>query len=297
MSAAPSVAPPPRRFAVGTLWRPVKLVLKALVAVALVAGAVAGARLVREYVRSAPAFAVTELDVVGNERISGAELEMTAGLRLGQNVFTVPPEEVQRRIHAHPWIATAQVRRRLPGSLHIEVREHHAAAVLAVGDELYLVGDDGTVFKSVEPGDPVDLPMISGVDRTRFVRDRPYRTSILIEAVALMHDYRSAGLWRREPISEVSVAGDDAITLFVGEDSMEVRLGQAPFARKLRKLRRVLDRLRRREVRAMYIYLDNVRRPDRVTLKLRELPEVSFEGEAQPSTGQPATGQASTGQG
>ena len=32
---------------------------------------------------------------------------------------------------------------------------------------------------------------------------------ILLEIVAVMHDYRGVGLWRREPIAEVHVEADD----------------------------------------------------------------------------------------
>ena len=55
----------------------------------------------------------------------------------------------------------------------------------------------------------------------------------------------------------------------VGADATHVRLGQRPFRQKLRRLRRVLDRLQKRHDRAAYVYLDNRRRPDRVTVKLR----------------------------
>ena len=42
-----------------------------------------------------------------------------------------------------------------------------------------------------------DLPVITGVDSARFTTDRAYRASLLLEIVALLHDYRGAGLFRR----------------------------------------------------------------------------------------------------
>jgi len=258
------------------LWerakRPLKILGKTILAAVLLAGCVAVGRLGRDYVRTSEAFALKELSADGFERITEAEVLETAGLALGQNVFDVAPEAAVSALESHPWIATATVERRLPGTMRVTVTERRAAAILALDAELYLVGDDGTLFKAFEPGDPVDLPVVTGVRRDRFVADRPYRTSVLLEVVALMHDYRAAGLWRREPIGEMHVGRDDAITLHVGEDGMEVRLGRGPFRQKLRKLRRVLDRLDERESRALYVYLDNVRRPDRVTVRLRQEP-------------------------
>jgi hypothetical protein len=78
------------------------------------------------------------------------------------------------------------------------------------------------------------------------------------------------GLWRREPIAEVHVEADDSLSLYVGNDTTYVRLGRAPFREKLQKIRRVFDALDARDTRAAYIYADNVRRPDRVTVRLRE---------------------------
>jgi cell division protein FtsQ len=251
------------------LRRPAELVLRAVAVIAVGVGAVALGRLVERHVRTSPAFEVTEIGLEGHVRLAREEILDTAGLAEGRNVFDVAPEEAEERLDAHPWIAEADVRRRLPGTYTVEVRERRAVALLALG-ELYLVSEDGAVFKEVEAGDPVDLPVITGVDRERFTRDRGFRTSVLLEAVALLHDYRGAGLWRREPIGELHVERDDGLSLYVGDDATYVRLGHGPFRAKLRRLRTVLDELGERGARALYVYLDNERRPDRVTVRVRD---------------------------
>ncbi|MBC7171989.1 MAG: FtsQ-type POTRA domain-containing protein, partial [Polyangiaceae bacterium] len=238
-----------------------------LVALAL-AGVGAAGKLVERHVRTSAAFATQELAVAGNERLTSDEVLRAAGLAVGKNVFEVPPEDAQARLVRHPWIAEAEVQRRLPGTFRVRVREHRPAALISL-DRLYLVGEDATVFKAVEQADPVDLPVVTGIDVTRFTSDRTYRSSLLLEVVAVMHDYRAAGLYRREPIAEVHVGQDDSLSLYIGEDATEVRLGHGPFRAKLRKLRTVLDKLGERDARPAYVYLDNVRRPDRVTVRLR----------------------------
>lgn len=250
------------------LRRPAELALRTLAVLAVGVVAVAVGRLVERHVRTSPTFAVQEIALSGHVRLTEAEVLETAGLALEQNVFEVAPEEAEARLLAHDWIAEADVRRRLPGSYTIEVRERRAVALLAVQD-IYLVSEDGAVFKRVEEDDPIDLPVITGVDRDRFTRDRGFRTSVLLEVVALLHDYRGAGLWRREPISEVHVERDDGLSLYVGADGAFVRLGHGPFRAKLGRLRTVLDELGQRGARAEYVYLDNERRPDRVTVRIR----------------------------
>src|SRR5690606_34674212 len=122
--------------------------------------------------------------------------------------------------------------RRLPGRWSITIQERSPAAILML-DEGWLVSDEGAVFKPLEPGDPADLPVITGIDRDRFTADRPFRTRVLLAVVALLSDWRAAGLWRREPIGEIHVEADDSLTLRTGDDSAEIRLGAGPYRAKL----------------------------------------------------------------
>jgi hypothetical protein len=55
----------------------------------------------------------------------------------------------------------------------------------------------------------------------------------------------------------------------VGGNPTYVRLGRAPFRSKLTRLREVFSQLRTQRTDAAYVYLDNEKRPDRVTVRLR----------------------------
>ncbi len=268
--------------------RPAVIVLRALAVAAAVAGAVAMGRLLTVHLTTSKAFAIDRLEVEGLERLERDELLEAAGIDVGTNVFMRSPEQVKRRLLAHPWIASAEVSRRLPGQFSIRVREREPVALLsaeacpepyaddasAACDEgpngsIYLVSDEGTVFKRLEGEDPVDLPVITGVDRNRLATDPEVKAHVLLEAVALMSAYREAGLWRRVPIGEIHIEPGDAFSLYVGDDLTLIRLGQPPFGEKLKRMRKVFDRLAKEDARAEYVYLDNEQRPDRVTVRLR----------------------------
>ncbi|MBK8169997.1 MAG: FtsQ-type POTRA domain-containing protein [Sandaracinaceae bacterium] len=256
-----------RRFS--NFRSPLIIAGRVLVVVACVTGTLALAHLVEKHVQTSASFATHTIEVTGAERLTRDEILAAAGLQEGQNVFVRGPEEAAARLMDHPWIASAEVERHLPSSFNVRIVERRPVALLALGS-LYLVSDDGVVFKRVASHDPVDLPVVTGVDRTHFTEDRAYRTSLLLEVVALLHDYRGAGLYQRQPIAEMHLEGDGSISLYVGDDAMLVRLGKAPFRDKLSRLRDVLTRLERRRAAAAYVYLDNERRPDRVTVRLRD---------------------------
>lgn len=237
----------------------------AATAVALLAGVLG---LVERHLKTSKSFAIEQVDVTGNEQLSHAEVLRAAGLAIGQNVFEVSPEQARRNLLNEPWVETASVRRRLPGRFHIEIQERHAVALMAAG-QLQLVSDEGLAFKPLEQNDPGDLPVITGLDPSSRLQDEKALSSSLLSAVALLHAYQDAGLSRREPISEIHVDADGGLALYVGSDAMYVRLGAAPYRPKLERLREVLLRLAKDKARAAYVYLDNPRRQDRVTARLR----------------------------
>lgn len=253
---------------VGVAKRVGAMAAKGVLVVGIAAGVVAVGRLVEAHVRKSEAFATKTIDVEGNSRLDHEAILAVASLALGKNTFAVSPEEAEAALLKNPWIASAHVVRRLPDTYSIVVEERQAVAILTLG-EPYLVAGDASVFKRWEIGDPDELPVITGVDPADFANDVGYRTSLLVNSVALLHDYRDAGLWRRAPIQEIHVENNEGLTLYIGEDATAVRLHRPPFRTKLSRLRRVLDRLEAKDAEPAYVYLDNVRREDRVTVRLR----------------------------
>ena len=219
------------------------------------------------YVRSADAFAIREIIVEGNAQLKDIDVRRAARLQIGSNIFEVSAEDARNHLLLHPWVETATVVRRLPGRVRIQVTERKPVALVAL-DQLYLVSDKGALFKRLGVDDPVNLPVITGIASERFYDDLDYRTEVLLGSMALLQDYEGAGLADREPVSEIHFDGANGIELFVGDDGMNVRLGSAQHRQKLRRLRRVLERLEREKTRPSYVYLDNVRSPERVTVRL-----------------------------
>jgi cell division protein FtsQ len=236
--------------------------------VSVTACAVGMGRLLERYVRGAQAFATRSIDITGLSRLTRAEVLAAAELAVGKNVFEVSPEQARAKLEAHPWVDEVKVVRRLPGSYRIALRERQAIALLQL-ERLYLVSERGSVFKRLESDDPVDLPVITGVDVARFRTELAFRTNLLVSVVGLLQEYRDAGLSKREPIAEIHADGPRGFTLYVGRDAISVRLGARPFNKKLLRFREILDELSGDAARPAYVVLDNVRRPERVAVRLR----------------------------
>jgi cell division protein FtsQ len=279
----PAPADPPRRISladriaalrtrVHAAWerarRPLATAGRAALAILLAVGSLALARVLERWARHAPELSLRTIRVEGQARLSESEVLGAAGVALGDNVFDASESDITTALLEHPWIAEAHVERRLPGTLRITLRERVAALVILL-EEPYLVSDEGDVFKTLEAGDPVDLPVVTGIDRARFFGERAFRTQVLASILGLLAEWDALGLGHRARIGEVHVEPDDALTLFVGDDGTEVRLGHGPYRANVERFRRVLDELASRSAEPLYVYLDNVRRPDRVTVRVR----------------------------
>ncbi len=239
--------------------------------VAAIVGLVILGRWTHTYVTTSNHFGAGVAVVTGQHRVSSEEIQLMSGLAPGKNIFSVGPEEAARRVSEHPWIATAKVRRRLPSHVTIEVVEHEPVALLRVGG-LYLVDTEGAVFKPLERGDPVDLPIITGVDQNRYREDRPGAHEDLREALSLLRLYEESGLSSRWPLSEVHLERDGTLSLYTLEESTHIRLGRPPFRRKLRRLARLMREFRDQRTVADYVYLqesDDHVQPDRAVVRLR----------------------------
>lgn len=258
--AAPRAVPGPARW--------IRIARTVLGCALVVATSALVAWAARRYVMTSPRFAVTDVEVVGCERLAPDAVSAESGIAAGANVFALDLDAARARILADPWIAEATLARRLPGTILVQITERKAAALVSLGDT-FLVTSQGEPFKRVDPGDPVDLPLVTGVRPEDLSEDHDGATRTIRRAIDLAAEYEASALSRRSPLEEVHVSADGTFTLVVGKSATELVLGGPPFRRKLDQAARVVAELDKRGAKADAIMLDNDGRPDRVVVRMR----------------------------
>jgi len=158
----------------------------------------------------------------------------------------------------------------LPGEVLASVVEHRPAALVQLG-ALYVLDDEGRLFKRAAPEDALDLPILTGVSRDAWDERKPELQLRLFGALHLLDTWQASG----NPIgavSEVRLDEDGGFTLFAhdGTAVQEVRLGSNDISLKLRRLAQVRAALARRGERASRIDLDNPARPDQAAATLAD---------------------------
>lgn len=167
---------------------------------------------------------VGHVDVRGSRFLSEGEVRELLGPAVGENILGLDIESLKARLRASPWVADATVRRTLPDTIQVEIRERVPLA-LAELDRLYLMDGDGALIDIYGPRTAgFDLPIVRGLkgidDEAR--RDRARR------AGALLRDLDELAA----EISELEVEpGGDLRAVLRGAGEV-LRLGAPPYRRR-----------------------------------------------------------------
>jgi cell division protein FtsQ len=174
------------------------------------------------WVTTSPRFEITAIAIRGAHHLRPDELRAALPIRPGDNVF-VDLAGVARVVRRNPWIASAEVRRILPHTITIDIREYTAAAVVELG-ELYLVEPSGHPFKraAVETGEADDLPLITGIGRASYTANPAAAAATARGAIAAFASWRAAA---RPAIGEVHVDPHGSVTLHTRGPAIAIQLG------------------------------------------------------------------------
>jgi len=249
------------------LRRAVALLLPTVVTLAAIAGA--GWATWHHGVRG-DLLRLREVRYAGLSQLSATALAELSPIRPGDHLLLCDTEAMARALRRNPWVATVEIHRRLPPALDVVVTERQAAALVDLGG-LYLVDTTGQVFKRAAPGDGLDLPIVTGLEREAFEArsDDRGEEQRLRSALGLLGRWREAGLDRRAAVSEVHLDPVLGTTIYAGDEGMEIRLGQGDLPRKLERLDVLLARLETDGVQGEVIHLDNRRHPDWVAVRVK----------------------------
>lgn len=176
---------------------------------------------------------VEQVEITGLKRMDRMTVYAVA---LEQNTRAMPSVDlaaVRERLLQYGWIADAQVSRRLPNTLLVNIVEREPAAVWQDQGRLTLIDGEGVLLAPVDPSDMPDLPLRIGPGADR--QERGYQA--LLAAAPALRDRVRAAAWvgnRRwdltfksgEVLALPEEGADRAIVKFAELDRKQRLLGQ-----------------------------------------------------------------------
>ena len=242
-------------------------------AVVLLLGVVYGASRGWEAAKESQYFTIAEVKITGNERLTRDELLEVIHLNVSQNVLRYDVVAAANALLALPYVAKAEVVRELPDHLIVNIQERKPLAIIAL-NALYLVDEEGVLFKRLEAGEPAELPVVTGVSRE--VLNEKGTSPALMAAVHAVQALQRLDAFTRFEIGEIFINSDLSIGLVLGAQGLRVSLGNIEadgfgLAQRLERLARVLAVSGQHKMDVQEISLDNNTRPERVAVKLNYL--------------------------
>jgi cell division septal protein FtsQ len=202
--------------------------------VVVTAGALGGAGWYgAQVVAESQALQVREIRLRGNHYLSRGEvMARLAGLE-GQHLLQADLEAWRQKVLASPWVEHAAMRRVMPGTIEVLVRERTPMAIGRLGSTLYLVDATGVVIDEYGPNyAQFDLPIVDGL----VGRPRDAAPSVSPERAALAASLLAALATRSDlgaRVSQIDVANArDAVVLLDGDRAL-LHLGNARFVERL----------------------------------------------------------------
>jgi cell division protein FtsQ len=192
-----------------------------------------------------PYFNLQQVEVTGSRRLSRAEVIEASETVSGINLLTVDLGAIAARLQRHPWIRSASVYRRFPGSLIIEIEERTPRAILAA-EKLYYVDERAEFFTRLLPGDSVQFPLFTGVTAEELKSRGPEIQEMVRLGLGVLDLVERSGKSIDSlAVVEVRLNLDDGLSLQTA-DSRTVVLGKDNFERKIQRYGRLKRFLTRR---------------------------------------------------
>lgn len=217
--------------------------------------------------KTRPEFAIETIEVGGVNRATRDSIVRLSGIAKGQNIFALKTDEAAKTIEAHPWVAKAVIKRKLPRGIEIVVEEHEPAVIVALG-HLYYANHEGEIVKRYTPGEREHFPVITGLSRNEIETDDGDARVRLRSAIEFMRELKEVMGARAPVLSEIHLDPALGLSFVAKGDDATVVVGSPPWRQAIERLARVRDALAEKGVSASRIMLGGERRRDRVIARL-----------------------------
>jgi cell division protein FtsQ len=112
---------------------------------------------------AAPNLRLTKLVFSGDRPVLDGSAGALLGLRDREYYFSVDEAAVKARLESRPWVKSADVKKKFPDTLAVDLSVRRPLAISLVGGAVLAIDDEGLVFAVKTDAQGLDLPVISGV--------------------------------------------------------------------------------------------------------------------------------------
>ena len=198
-------------------------IIKWLMLIAIIIGGIIFAML-------SPIFNITNIEVVGNAKISSDTIISLSGLNINQNIFNFRTSDVVENIKQNAYIDKVEIDRNLPDELKITVTEREPTYMFTFGNAYVYINNQGYLLEiTSEKG---NFPMITGyqtpeeqiIEGNRLCTEDLQR---LEDILKIMEAARSVDGGVDKLITQIDISDKSNYILTLEKEKKQVYLGDA----------------------------------------------------------------------
>ena len=107
-----------------------------------------------------PLFNILEIKVVGNQKITSEKIIDMSGIIINENAFKIDTKQAIINILQEPYIEKVEIKRVLPSTIEIQVKERQATFMLEFANGYVYINNQGYMLEISE--EKLEIPIITG---------------------------------------------------------------------------------------------------------------------------------------
>ncbi|WP_373898345.1 cell division protein FtsQ/DivIB [Haloimpatiens sp. FM7315] len=115
-----------------------------------------------------PYFSIKEVNVINNNNIKKEEIIRLSQIEKDTNIFKISLKNSSKKILTNPYVLEADVKRKLPNKIIIDVKERKAAFYVISDSKYYIVDKNSVVLEKKDNINSMKLIRCVGVDEGNF---------------------------------------------------------------------------------------------------------------------------------
>ena len=170
------------------------------------------------------------IEVVGMQNVSKAQIMEVMGADIGRNIFFIPLAQQKAQLEQIPWVESASVMRFVPNRLEVEIHERTPVAFARLGPRMALIDAGGTLME-LSAKHKYSFPVILGMNPGEPLSTRAPRMKTY---AAMVRELDSGGARYSQDLSEVDLGDLEDVKVRVNDPAGDVlvHLGSSDYLRR-----------------------------------------------------------------
>ncbi|MBE6067864.1 MAG: FtsQ-type POTRA domain-containing protein [Clostridium lundense] len=120
-----------------------------------------------------PYFNIKDINVNNNKNISISNVIETSKLSKGNNIFYIDLDSAKKNLLKNPYILEAQIKRKLPSTLVVTIKEREAVFYGNKGNKYFVLDRNGAVLEERQDINNMKLVKLQGFDESKSKLGQP----------------------------------------------------------------------------------------------------------------------------